>query len=303
MFEGITIQKFRKKFSTEDDCLAYLADLKWSNGYKCSKCGHDQYNKGRKWYYRRCRKCFYDESATAGTIFHKCKLGLLRAFELAYRISVRKKGMSTCELAKELGCQQNSAWLWKAKYQETMKSSEQYDLTGNVEVDEFMVGGFEKGAPGRTHGEKRLVVLAVERVINKKGKETIGRAYARVIDDASAESLKEIFEKHIGKDANVTTDCWKGYLPLEKDWRITKRLSENGNNFKLLHTHIMNIKGWLRGIHHKCSDERLQAYLDEYHFRFNRRGFLKSSCHRLIEKGVAEKPLPYGKLRVCELNT
>lgn len=303
MFEGISIKNFRDKFPTEEACLAYLVEFKWSEGYKCTKCGHDQFYKGKKWHYHRCRKCYYDESATAGTIFHKCKLGLLRAFELAFRISVRKKGMSTTELAKELGCQQKSAWLWKAKYQEAMKSSEQQELIGDVEVDEFMVGGFEEGAPGRTHGEKELVVLAIERVKDKNGNETIGRAYARVIDDASAESLKEIFTKHIGTEAKVTTDCWNGYLPLAKDWTITRKPSKNGANFKLLHTHIMNVKGWLRGIHHKCNPERLQSYLNEYHFRFNRRGFMKSIYHKLIERCILEKPIPYGKLRVCELNT
>ena len=303
MFKGIKVSEFRNKFSAEESCLTYLVDLKWSDGYCCTKCGHNQYYKGRKWHYRRCRKCYYDESATAGTIFHKCKLGLVRTFELAYRISLRKKGMSSCELAKELGCQQKTAWLWKTKYQEAMKSSEQYDLTGEVEVDEFMVGGFEQDAPGRTHGGKDIVVLAIERVKDEEGKETIGRAYARVVDNASSQSLKEIFDKHVDKDANVTTDCWRGYVPLEKEWKITQKRSEKGSNFKLLHTHIMNIKGWLRGIHHQCSAERLQSYLNEYHFRFNRRGAMKSIFHRLIEKCVAEKPMPYGKLRLCEVST
>ena len=98
MFEGISIHDFRKQFSTDEDCISYLADLKWGNGYKCVKCGHEGYYKGRQWFYRRCSKCMYDESVTAGTTFHKCKLGLLRAFEIAFRISVRIKGMSTCKL-------------------------------------------------------------------------------------------------------------------------------------------------------------------------------------------------------------
>ncbi|MEJ7680298.1 MAG: IS1595 family transposase [Segetibacter sp.] len=200
MFTGISILDFRRQFKTEDDCLKYLVDIKWGNGYKCVKCGHKgSITKGRQWFYRRCRLCRYDQSVTAGTLFHKCKLGLLRAFEMGFRISVRKKGMSTCELGKELGCQQKSAWLFKAKLQEAMKSSEQRQLKGNVEIDEFMVGGFEQQAPGRTPGEKSLVVLAVERVIDKKGNENLGCAYARVIDDASAESLKAIFDKHIAK--------------------------------------------------------------------------------------------------------
>jgi len=75
---------------------------------------------------------------------------------------------------------------WKAKFQFAMKSSESYDLEGAIEVDEFMVGGLEPEAPGRTPGNKALVVLAIEKVITKKGKESIGRAYARTIDNASA---------------------------------------------------------------------------------------------------------------------
>jgi hypothetical protein len=50
-------------------------------------------------------------------MFHKCKLGLLRSFEIGFRVSVKKKGMSSCKLAKGFGCQQRSAWLLKAKLQ------------------------------------------------------------------------------------------------------------------------------------------------------------------------------------------
>lgn len=293
MLKEMTLKEFKASFNTHEDCMQYLVDLKWANGYECSKCKNDEYSKGRQWFYKRCKKCGYDESATSNTLFHRCKLNLLTVFEFIYRVSVRKKGMSTCELSKEFGCQQKSAWLLKAKLQYAMKSSEQFDLQGKVEVDEFMVGGFEPETPGRSHGKKSLVVLAIERVTDKDGKETIGRAYAKQISDGSAESLKEIFDKHIAKQADVTTDGWKGYLPLHKNWEITKKLSKKGENYKLLHAHIMNIKGWLRGIHHHCSKERLQDYLNEYHFRFNRRGFLKSICEKLIGRAMLLKPMPY----------
>lgn len=303
MFNGLTIQDFKKKFATEKACMEYLVEEKWGQGYKCSKCGCIGYSKGRQWFYRRCKQCCYDESATANTIFHGVKLGLARVFELGYRIVLRKKGMSSCELAKELGCQQKTAWEWKAKFQFAMKSSEQYDLQGAVEVDEFMVGGFEPGAPGRTKGDKALVVLAVEKVIDKKGKENIGRAYAKTIDDASAKSLKSIFEQHISKESSVKTDRWKGYLPLKKDWKITQVPSEKGASTKMLHVHIMNVKGWLRGIHHKCSNKRLQYYLDEYHFRFNRRNSVKSIFDKLIQRAMSTLPRPYAAIKVCECST
>lgn len=137
MFNGITLKEFRSRFKTTEDCMTYLVEQKWKDGYCCRKCKCTDYYKGRQWFYRRCQKCGYDESATANTLFHRCKVDLLTIFEMIYRITVRKKGMSTCELAKEYGCQQKTAWLLKAKLQQAMKSSEQHDLKGNVEVDEY----------------------------------------------------------------------------------------------------------------------------------------------------------------------
>ena len=95
MFNGLTIRQFKGRFPTNEACMQYLVDLKWGQGYKCKKCSYSQYGKGRQWFYRRCKSCAYDESATANTISHGVKLELLRVFELAYRIVVRKKGMST----------------------------------------------------------------------------------------------------------------------------------------------------------------------------------------------------------------
>lgn len=299
MFEGVTIIEFKKRFKTNEDCMQYLVEQKWPDGFTCKRCGHTCYTKGRQWFYKRCASCRYDESATANTVFHGAKLKLMSIFEMAFRIIVRKKGMSSCELSKELGCQQKTAWAIKAKLQQAMISSEQYDLKGNVEVDEFMVGGFENDAPGRTHGSKSLVVLAIERVVDKNGHESLGRAYAKTIDNASTEALKTIFDKHISKQSKIKTDGWRGYAPLKKDWNITQLPSQKGSNFRLLHAHIMNIKGWLRGIHHKCSPDRLNDYLNEYHFRFNRRSFMNSIWEKLIQRAMLTPPFPYAR-PVCE---
>jgi len=236
-------------------------------------------------------------------VFHGSKLKLLSIFEIAFRVSVRKKGMSSCELAKEIGCQQKTAWAIKAKLQQAMASSEQFELKGDVEVDEFIVGGFEAAAPGRTHGQKSLVVLALERRVDENGRETMGRAYARKIDSASANALKAIFDKHISTDAKVKTDGWRGYAPLKAEWQIKQELSAKGANFKDLHIHIMNLKNWLRGIHHKCSSQRLQHYLNEFHFRFNRRAFMNSIWEKLIQRAMVTPPFPYARLGSCECST
>ena len=304
MFTGITTQQFREQFKTEEDCLKYLMDLKWGNGYKCPKCEGKEYFKGKKWYYRRCKKCGYDESVTAGTLFHKCKLGLLKAFEMAFRLSVRKKGMSSCELAREFDCQQRSAWLFKTKVQRAMKSSGKFPLENNVDVDEFMIGGLEEEKYGRSQGKKRIVVLGVEKVRNKKGKETMGRAYAKVVKAFNQGELKPFFREHVSKAASVRTDKWASYLPLRQEgWSLHQQNSRGGINFPLIHTHIMNIKNWLRGIHHKCSSKYLQGYLDEYHFRFNRRTYLGTAFQKLMERLIENKPYPYRVIRVSNLNT
>ena len=72
---------------------------------------------------------------------------------------------------------------------------------------------------------------------------------------------------------------------------IIKQLPSNkGKGFTDLHIHIMNLKGWLRGIHHHCSKERLQGYLDEYHYRYNRRNNMDTIFDLLIKKMILNKP-------------
>jgi hypothetical protein len=74
MFTRVTFQKIKKRFQTNKDHTDCLVAQKWGNCYVCPKCSHTSYSKGRQWFYRRCEKCAYDESATDGTLFHRCKL-------------------------------------------------------------------------------------------------------------------------------------------------------------------------------------------------------------------------------------
>jgi transposase-like protein len=290
MFQGVSIQQFNKFFKEEDDCRQYLFDLKWKDGYRCRKCGCTKSHKGKTRFHLRCQSCCYDESVTANTVFHKLKIPLLKAFGMSFRLAVKKKGMSTTELAREFSVNQKSSWLFKRKSQEAMKSSGKYPLDGKVEVDEMLIGGPEKGKRGRNKGEKKLVVIAVEKVEGNK----IGRAYGEVIEEASGECFKPFFERHIDNDnAQVFTDGWRGYWPLESEFEIRQRHSKGGRNFRGLHTVIMNFKGWLRGIHHHCSGRFINGYLNEFFFRFNRRNFLNSIWHKLIERFMINKPYSY----------
>ena len=244
MFKGKSIYDFRSEFSSSDDCKRYLFDLNWGNGYECSKCGHGKCYTGRTKWYLKCAKCAYDESVTANTLFHKMKVPILKAFEVLFMLSVRKKGMSCLEIGRTYGLNKDTAALLKKKAQFGMISSGKHKLKGSVFVDEFAVGGKEKNKQGRSSSSKKVkVVLACEVVTNKKGKITLGNGYAQVIEDYSAKSLRPIFTEKIDPKANVTTDGWKSYNPISDDFKITQEISIGGENFKELNTLTMLFKG------------------------------------------------------------
>jgi hypothetical protein len=288
MFEGTSIFKFNEMFKSDLDCYLYLADIKWKDqGYKCKKCLNISFCKGKSPFSRRCTKCKYDESATSGTMFHKLKFSILKAFHMAFRISARKKGMSSCELSREVEIRQKTCWAFKIKLQEAMASSQKYPLDKIAEVDEFFVGGHEPNKQGRSaDSKKKKIVIGLENLGGGK----VGRMYCKVIKNASSDELGKFFELHIGKNTEIKTDGWKGYTPLMTQYEgLSQEKSNNGKNFPELHTQIMTLKSWLRGIYHHCSAKHAQRYLNEYCFRFNRRQFMDRIFHKLVERMV-EKP-------------
>lgn len=285
IFNGVNSIKFNQRFKDDNDCLEYLAEVKWFSGFTCKRCNNDKFGNGKNIHNRRCTKCRYDESPTAGTMFEKLKFSILIAFHIVFKISTKKKGMSSIELSNEFELRQMTCWAFKQKLQQVMKSSLKSPLTRIVHVDEFVIGGPEEGKKGRSKGLKKLIVLAVEIV-----EDGVGRAYAEVIEHSSAIELGGFLKKYVSSEAEVISDKWKGYTPLKKEFNNLKQLaSEDGKNFKELHIHIMNIKGWLRGIHHHCSKDRMQNYLDEYHFRYNRRSNMDTIFDVLIRKMVDYK--------------
>lgn len=285
-FAGVNSILFNRYFKTDEDCIKYIADLKWENGYNCKRCGNEKYIKGSKPYNRRCLKCKYNESPTAGTMFDKVKFPMLVAFHIVFKIATKKKGMSTLELSREFGLRQKTCWSFKWKIKQAMQSSLQNPLKGLVHVDEFWVGGPEEQKRGRSKGSKKQVVLALEIV-----KEGVGRAYAEVIEHASSKELGAFLNKYVSKEAKVISDKWTGYTPLKKLYpKLEQIASDEGRNFNDIHLHIMNMKGWLRGIHHHCSKEYIQSYLDEYHYRYNRRNNMGSIFDLLLKKMVANAP-------------
>jgi len=290
-FISYTIFEFQKHFPNDESCIKYLAEAKWKDGYICPKCGNTKYCKGEKEYSRQCTKCNHICSPTSGTLFHKVKFPILKAFYIIYYISTNKKGISSTELSRKLGLRQKTCWLFKRKVMHGMKSSGLYKIEGKVDVDETVVGGQEEGVVGRKNDKKKLVVFAVER----KGK-GISRMYGKVINKSSAKELGSFMRENIDADAQVKTDEWRGYTPLKKEFKNLNQVpsGKKGKNFPDLHRAIMGFKGWLRGIHHHAN--HLQAYIDEYTYRFNRCNMKETIFDNLFNRMINTNPCPYKEI-------
>jgi hypothetical protein len=121
-FPTIEADGFAIKFGTEADCLAYLASIKWENKYQCKKCGHNNYCKGKTPHSRRCTRCKHDESATAHTPFHGCRMPLNLAFQIAYQVCC-KPDISTYKLSDIHQIRQMTCWKLKKKVLECIEQT------------------------------------------------------------------------------------------------------------------------------------------------------------------------------------
>jgi len=280
IFQGQNLLEFTERFKTDDNCKEYLAYIKWKNGFICVKCGNKT-SQIRKNFARTCNKCSHTETAPANTLFHKVKFGLRKAFFICFEMSTTTKSLSASYMGVRFGVTSKTARLFMHKVREAMKSSENYPMDGIVHIDEFVVGGREKGKVGRSYNsKKKKVVTAVE--LTDKGK--IKRMYALKIDNFSAKELEKIFEKHIDENAIITTDQWRGYRPLFKDYNITQIESNNGKNFIALHTMIHQVKSWIRTTYSWVSDFNINRYLDEFCYRLNRSRSKINIFNNLIER-------------------
>lgn len=266
IFKGQNLLEFAVRFDNDQKCLEYLAEIKWTEEFTCRKCNHKQYQI-RKDYSRICNICSKIESPTCNTLFHKLKFGLRKAFFICFEMATTSKGLSALQIAIRFGIGERTARMFMQKIREAMKSSESFPMTGIVHVDEFVIGGYEEGKQGRSYdSKKKKAICAVE--LTPEGK--VKRFYAFKINDYSSKSLRKMFEKHISIQAKVTTDKWKGYNPIAKDYNITQVLSNKGSNFKALHTMIHQVKSWLRTTYSWVDEKNIDRYLDEFCYRINR---------------------------------
>ncbi len=126
-FKNIGIIEFSTQFSTDEKCMEYLSNEKWKSGFICRKCGHTNYCKGKKPFSRRCTRCKSEESATAHTIFHKCKIPLAEAFKITFLVC-GNPDISTSKLSDKIDLRTMTCWKLKKKILECIDSKGEIDL-------------------------------------------------------------------------------------------------------------------------------------------------------------------------------
>lgn len=287
--------EFDARFSSEEGCRQYLRKLRWPEGFVCSKCGGQE-----AWTTKRnllvCSQCQYQASLTAGTIFQNTRKPLTIWFKAIWWVTTQKNGASALGLQRILGLRTYyTAWTWLHKLRRAMVRPGRDRLSGRVEVDETYLGGLEEGVRGRQTEKKALVVVGAE-VDGTR----IGRIRLRRIPDASRASLHGFICESIKPGSVVHTDGWEGYNGLDGyQHEVTVLRGRKESACELLprvHRVVSLLKRWLLGTHQGAvSPEHLDYYLDEFTFRFNRRGSHSRGklFYRLLQQAVAIEPTPY----------
>lgn len=291
----MTFEEFVSKFGSEEQCRDYLYQLRFSSGFVCPKCKNSKaWAVGRTLY--ECSECGHQTSVIAGTIFQDTRTPLKIWFTAIWWVTTQKNGASAKGLQQVLGLKSyKTAWTWLHKIRKAMVYPGRSKLSGTIEIDEAYIGGEENGGKvGRGTENKVLVVVAVELGVNGK----LGRTRLGVISDASKKSLQGFIKDNVESGSIIISDGWKGYASLSSGGyqHIVHSKKEAVCEDDLLpnvHRIISLLKRWLLGTHQGAvSEKHMQAYLDEYTFRFNRRKAAKRGLlfYRLLECAMLVGP-------------
>lgn len=204
------LMEFEEMFSSEIECVRYLRELRWPNGFVCPHCGAGDF-----WLTARalfhCSQCGVQSSVTTGTVFQRSRKPLPLWFRAMWHITGQKYGANALGLQRVLNLgSYHTAWQWLHKMRRAMVRPGRDQLSGVIEVDETYVGGKKPGKPGRGAAGKALVGIAVE----DKGEKGIGRIRLWHLQNASAASLVPFVQGIARSGSTIRTDDWSGYNTL-----------------------------------------------------------------------------------------
>jgi len=258
------IFEFQTRFSSEEECLKFMIESRWPDGYHCPRCGYAEYYWKKERKLLQCKQCGYQASVTAGTVMHRSKMPLRAWFNAAYLVTTYTPGMSALQFQRQLGeSSYKTAFNMLHKLRAGMVREGRDRLNGLVEVDETYIGGERPGKTGRGAAGKVIVAGAVD----IRGKYA-NRVRLRVIPNVTQYTLTNFMKDNVEEGSTVRTDDWSGYNKLPTHGYLHEI------DMELIHIHrvFALLKTWLLGTHHGAvKKQHLQAYLNEYVFRFNRR--------------------------------
>ena len=296
--------EFLDWFGSEDACLAFLEKLRWPDGFVCPGCGSvgAPYRSSRV--RLMCRDCARQTTVTAGTIFDKTRTPLRVWLAAAWYLTNQKQGVSALGLQRVLGLgSYETAWAMLHRFRRAMVRPERERLKGVVEVDETYLALTDRENPISAVGRKSntskvLVAIAVE-LHEPKG---FGRIRLRRIDNDAESCVVPFVQDSIEPGAQVRTDGSAAYRSLT-DWGYAHQRrvmlgSDTPAHVSMAGVHRVAalIKRWMLGTHHgSVQPEHLDAYLDEFVFRFNRRTSNSRGLlfYRLLQQAMQTEPFTY----------
>lgn len=306
MFKNL--HELTQKLNSEQACIDYLASYRWKDGVvKCVYCGHNKCYRieGGKRFKCANKNCYKRFHVTVGTIFHASNIPLVKWFMAVYIGTAHKKGISSYQLGKDLGVTQKTAWFMLHRIREGMREKKPVVLRGTVEVDEtYMSRKFRSIYKGlsvemqekaeedyqKKHGKNKGNVVGM--------KERDGKIVVVATAHGTATELNPIIQQHIAPYNKVMTDEAPKYKNLFNDyWKQSVNHSAGEWVRDDIHTNgIENfwsvMKRGVYGIYHQISFKHLQAYCDEYSYRYNSRKIKDFERFNLTLTQVEGK-LPY----------
>src|SRR5713101_3878705 len=198
-----TFQLF-EMFPDQESARTYLEGRLWPNGPKCPICGLSERITTRKGGFYRCNQCKEDFTVRTGTIFERSHVPLHKWIYAMYLLVTARKGISSMQLAKEIGITPKPTWFVLHRLRDAWAGSDLKKLSGIIEIDETFVCGKE----ANKHESKKL--KAGRGTVGKTAvlgmRERGGRTVAMPIANADKATIQEAIAQRVEAGSMLNTD-------------------------------------------------------------------------------------------------